>query len=578
MKNKKGLLVCTLGLMLSVGVLTGCGGNKDNNSNNQNSSTVNNSTHTVTFYRGNELLHSETVNHGEKCPVYTPAEREGYTFQGWYETRNHSGEAFSFDTLIESDYELYAWYKENFKQTEDKYYVVGSMFNDGAGAWDGTAAYESWKDRDMTYVESEVLNSRNVFTYTFDAPASDKWRCIKAIKGEDGTYVSEGWTDNYGYTIISSITGPEGEELAKDEYVKQGEGGGETGNIIMLIGGNLTITLDVTDATACTLELKYNSIFAAEGISNVSAIGTFNNWSESDNSEIEFTKEGETSVWSADIDFAADTQFKVRVNHKWGTSYGYYNLGTYPTDAISGSVNADTGEYDGNILVLKAGNYHVEFDTETEKINISLNGDSNPTTTVNPLKAVYDASVGDEVEFDAIYLKTDGAYNYFANGDMGITVYKYGLTLPAGTMAGDPLHVKGTVSLYKGLIQVAPTEVTEAEDYVEYNSNMVYNGEALTKYDLSKYVKVTGVVKTAYTYTSGQNGSGVITVGSGDNAVDLTVYIKKDANLAYEDLQTALTVGSTVTLAGYISIFDSASTVDYATSTGYQLVFPIVIA
>lgn len=598
MKNKKGLLVCTLGLMLSVGVLTGCGNGNNNSNNGNNPTSVENnsnnqteSTHTVTFYRGNEELHSETVEHGAKCPEYTPAEREGYTFQGWYETRSHNGEKFDFNTPIESDYELYAWYKENFKKTEDKYYVVGSMFNGGSGAWDGTAAYESWKDRDMTYVDAELVNERNVFTFSFDAPVGDKWRCIKASKDADGQYVSNGWTDDYGYTIIRNIVGPEGEALDKDTHFQQGEGGGETGNIIMLIGGNLTITLDVTDPLGCTLDIKYNSFIEAEKTQYVSAIGTFNDWAEwqegaTDNSEIEFTKQGETNVWSADITFEANAQFKIRVNHKWGFSYGYYDLDLYPQDAITGSKNPETDEYDGNILVLVAGTYQVDFFDDTHKINIVLkttdSGDSGEdggqvTPAVNPLKAVYDAAVGETVEFDAVYLKSDGSYHFFANGDMGITVYKYGLTLPAGTMTCDPLHVKGKVSVYNGLIQVDPTEITECENYVEWNSNMVYNGEALTKYDLSKQVSVTGIVKTAYTYTAGQNGSAYITVGSGDNAVDFQVYIKKNANLAYEDLQSSLTVGSLVTLVGYISIYDSAATVNYATSTGYQLTFPTVV-
>lgn len=573
MKNKKGLLACTLGLMLSVGVLTGCG-----------------NTYTVTFYRGNEELHSETVKHGAKCPEYTPNAREGYTFQGWYETRNHTGDKFDFNTPIKSNYELYAWYKENFKKTEDKYYVVGSMFNGGSGAWDGTAAYESWKDRDMAYVDDEVINERNVFTFTFDAPVGDKWRCIKASKDADGQYVSNGWTDDFGYTIIRNIVGPDGEALDKDTHFEQGEGGGETGNIIMLIGGNLTITLDVTDPLGCTLDIKYNSFIEAEDTEYVSAIGTFNDWAEwkpdaTDNSEIEFTKEGETNVWSADITFEANAQFKIRVNHKWGFSYGYYELGNYPEDAITGSKNSETDEYDGNILVLVAGTYHVEFvDDNTHTINISVKNndedeeDGSSTPTANPLKAVYDAAVGDTVEFDAVYVTSYGSYHFFGNGDMGITVYKYGLTLPSGVVETDTVHIKGKVEVYKGLIQINPTEITESDNYVEYNWNMLYNGEALTKYDLSKRVLVSGVVKTAYTYTAGQNGSAVITVGDGSDDVDLEVFIKANSDLDYERLEDNLIVGNFVSIFGFISIYDSSSTVDYASSTGYQLIFPTYVA
>ncbi|MFA6377862.1 MAG: hypothetical protein WCW63_04460, partial [Acholeplasmataceae bacterium] len=65
-----------------------------------------------------------------------------------------------------------------------------------------------------------------------------------------------------------------------------------------------------------------------------------------------------------------------------------------------------------------------------------------------------------------------------------------------------------------------------------------------------------------------------VTVGT----VDVKVYVKKSAGLDYVALNTALgTTGNAVSFTGYVAIFDGAATVDYATSTGYQLVAPQVV-
>ncbi len=549
MKNKNRLLTCTLGLMLGVGLLVGCGPKED--------TTV----HKVTFYHGNEELKSEEVKHGEKCPEYTPADRTGYTFMGWYENRQHTGEPFSFDTPIEADLDLYAWYKEDFKATTDKYYLVGSIWED---AWDGApgTAYDLWKDRDMTLVEAELANSRNVFEYEFEATEGNKFRIIKASKAEDGTYASDGWTDAFGYTTITKVVDKDGVEVTKDDYVSDAD----DHNIMLEKGGSIKLTMDVTDPTAVSMVVQYVSVFEVTAPEYISLVGNIasKGVTFAEVTDIDLTSSEEGFKWDIDVTLTEGDEFKLRANHDWAVSYGAANLGEYPE-----GITALEGE-GGNIGVSVTADYHITFSVMTKKIDITVNGG----VVVNPLTAVYEAAVGDAVEFDAVYLSTHGSYNFFAHGSMGVVVYQYGLALPDGTAAGDVLHVTGTVGVYKGLVQVVTATATASEAQVTAKTDTVWNGEAFGKTDLGKSLTMTGTVLETYQGDSTVNATVKIEV----NGVALPVYINKNmATLDYTSLATALVAGQTVTLKGYLSIFDGAAEVDYTTSTGYQLIFPSVV-
>ena len=162
---------------------------------------------------------------------------------------------------------------------------------------------------------------------------------------------------------------------------------------------------------------------------------------------------------------------------------------------------------------------------------------------------------------------------YVANGDYAL--YLYQVNIPAGVSIGDSVRIQGNLGVYKGLIQVVSgATVEEVADVISYNT-LSYTGGAFTKAQLSRPVQLTGQVKSAVAIDGNANKSVTVTVGT----TDVTVYVKKSYGLDYAALNAAFgTAGATVTLKGYVAIYDNAGTVDYATSTGYQVVSPVVVA
>lgn len=353
MKNNKRLLTCTLGLMLGVGILTGCGATKE---------------YTVTFKRGNEELHTEIVKDGEKCPEYTPEPVAEYNFMGWYENRQHTGDPFDFNTPIKSDLTLYAWYKEQFKPSTDSFFVVGSFVG---GAWDGQAGapkedtgdVKGWADRMMTLNQAELANEHNVFEYTIEAiEYGEKFRMIKSTDG----LVSDGWTDAYGFDIVNKIYDVDGTEIAKAEAVKEED----SKNIGILIPGKIKVSLDlnstfnpVGEITLTYIEKR--AIVFPEFVGLVGVIGGENLWPSdaTPNTDVAFTTEDEGRTWTLKVTLAAGDQVKIRSNHAWAISWGWSAVTSAPEGfAEATEAGADgTVKGNGNIACSVAGEYIFTF-------------------------------------------------------------------------------------------------------------------------------------------------------------------------------------------------------------------------
>lgn len=348
MKNNKRLLTCTLGLMLGVGILTGCGATKE---------------YTVTFKRGNEELHTEIVKDGEKCPEYTPAEIAEYDFMGWYDNRQHTGDPFNFDTPITSDLTLYAWYKAQFKASIDTYYVVGSF---AGGAWDGQAGApradvtdpdtgavtKGWGDRVMTLNQAELANEHNVFEFTIESiEYGEKFRMIKSTDG----VVSDGWVDSYGFDIVNKIYDEDGvTEIAKVDAVKEED----SKNIGILIPGKIKVTLDLNSEFNPVGEITLTYIEKREIVfpEFISLIGVVNgtNW----DTDIDLTSEDEGRTWTGTVTFAAGDQFKIRAGHDWAISWGWASVTSAP-EGFAEVLDAE-GNGTGNIGAA-AGTYVITF-------------------------------------------------------------------------------------------------------------------------------------------------------------------------------------------------------------------------
>lgn len=360
MKNSKRLLTCTLGLMLGVGILTGCGGTKE---------------YTVTFKRGNEELHTEKVKDGEKCPEYTPAEIAEYDFMGWYENRQHTGDPFNFDTPITADLTLYAWYKEQFKVSTDTYFIVGSH---QGGAWDGQSGApradtvdpdtgevtaKGWGDRVMTLNQAELANEHNVFEFTIESiEFGEKFRIIKSTDG----VVSDGWTDSYGFDIVNKIYDEDGvTEIAKAEAVKEED----SKNIGMLIPGKIKISLDLNSTFNPVGEITITYIEKREIVfpDFISIIGAVNgtNW----DSDIDLSSADEGRTWTITITFAEGDEWKIRANHAWALSWGAAAVIKAP-EGFAETIDSD-GNGTDNIGVSVAGTYVITFVYLSNSITIA---------------------------------------------------------------------------------------------------------------------------------------------------------------------------------------------------------------
>ena len=205
-------------------------------------------------------------------------------------------------------------------------------------------------------------------------------------------------------------------------------------------------------------------------------------------------------------------------------------------------------------------------------------GGGGEQTAITTMQGIYESGkAGDAIDVKGVYV---GAYGnktnewYVANGDYAI--YLYQVAIPSGVAVGDSVRIQGKLGVYKGLIQVVAdgATITKIDETISYNS-LSYTGGAFTKAQLSRPVQLTGTVKAAVAIDGTANKTVTITV----NGTDVAVYVKKSYGLDYTALNTAFgTANATVTLRGYVAIYDGASTVDYATSTGYQVVSPVVVA
>jgi hypothetical protein len=235
----------------------------------------------------------------------------------------------------------------------------------------------------------------------------------------------------------------------------------------------------------------------------------------------------------------------------------------------------------GDTLTMKL--IRCDYKTTKEGCGVITNivpggGGGGQQTAITTMQGIYESGkAGDAIDVKGVYV---GAYGnktnewYVANGDYA--VYLYQVNIPSGLAVGDSVRIQGKLGVFKGLIQVAKdgATVTKIDETITYNS-LSYTGGAFTKAQLSRPVQLTGTVKEGKAIASGSNTSVVVTVGT----TDVTIYVKKSYGLDYTALNTALgTTGATVTLKGFVGIYDGAATVDYATSTGYQVVNPSVVA
>lgn len=460
MKNSNKLLACTLGLMLGVGVLVGCG------------STVE---YTVTFKHGNETDKEVLVKAGDLCPEYVPAAKAEHTFMGWYTSRSVRDDSTKFDfaTPINSDLTLYSWYKADFKPSTDVFYLVGSFKGVDYGTneegavgefgpgsyWDGGPGCVVQDNRKMVLNEAEFANEKNVYEFTIDLiNFGEKFRIIKSTDG----LVSDGWVDTYGYDLVSKVIGVDGTELVKEEALVEQD----SKNIGVNFSGKLKVTYTMESDFSANGEIVLTILEEFEIVypESVSFMGSFaaSNWEN----DIDLVTADEGATWTGSQDFVVGDTWKLRMNYGWATSWGFDNLRNYPAEALDNEPNADGNGFSGNIRVLQAGTFTVSFDYLASKIDVTfVPGEvEEPEPVIETLTiTAADLGLGAYADGD----KTVGEYGIHFNqaGD-------YGNGIQLRNKNNNPSYIANTTAFEKGIVKLDLNwSTTKVNEY--NNSEMI---------------------------------------------------------------------------------------------------------
>lgn len=207
----------------------------------------------------------------------------------------------------------------------DYWYLVGGCIGDGN--WTSNSTINAYLSIfPLSLVQDYSYNKATgtgIFTYTGYFKSSDGFK-LKHNPAD--------WAEQWG----SGASG----------FVKN-DGG--SGNISVAADGYYTVTLN-TNTDKLTVE---KADITPSIYTTVSIIGLNNDWTN----DIDMTPAKNATnnhMWTATITATAKTEFKFRVNHDWGTNWGY--------GSANGVINAfGWGVLGGSNIGLAAGKYVVYF-------------------------------------------------------------------------------------------------------------------------------------------------------------------------------------------------------------------------
>ncbi len=309
--------------------------------------------HTITFNTmGGSAIEPIKVEHGKKATEPTAPTKAGYTFGGWYLTEAFET-SFSFETVIECDYTLFAkWNSEGGTGTEDDtgggsegdttetvYYIVGS-FTGNTWSKEGAIALDPNPNG-----PTDLGMKLNV-----EIPASGEFKITD--------FTDEGW---YGYH--SGLT-----DIATE---------GNNGNIVVKEAGTYDIYFNankevwMSKKTTITEDTKFY------------ITGNFTNWELNADYLMDRDSSGDNLALKKGVHFDKDAEFKITDGDKknW---YGYR------TDLSS---SFTSGEVDGNITITVAGTYDVYLNKNEQIWVDQVNADQ----TVTYHTVSFDTNGGSEI-------------------------------------------------------------------------------------------------------------------------------------------------------------------------------------
>lgn len=182
-------------------------------------------TFTVTYYDGDSVLKTESVQAGGKATLWTP-EKEGYTFEGWWATPGFTHE-FKFDeVVINADTSVFSQWASASQSVDTRvYYIVGA----------GTSPILSASNWGKVFNDTTRMTKaedKNQYTYTLDLYVGDLFQFA----------LNESWHNQRGVGYLDKLTLADGTEAFSGASTI-GDNSAFRLNIKCEYAGNYTFTL-----------------------------------------------------------------------------------------------------------------------------------------------------------------------------------------------------------------------------------------------------------------------------------------------------------------------------------------------
>ncbi|GHU90595.1 hypothetical protein FACS1894202_10650 [Clostridia bacterium] len=311
-------------------------------------------TFTVTFYDGDAVLKTESVESGKTVSEYTPV-KDGSEFVGWFATPSKS-HTFDFSAPITADVGVYAGFSENIEDTRS-FAIVGS----------GKSRLLLSSDWGKVINDEHRLTKtpgKNEYTITCDILEADQFQFA----------VDSSWTDQHGYGFLAANKDASGAEVFT--------GGGGIGdaadnkkNITCAVAGNYTFTLTTSpsDDAFDKIEWVRNSdpVDAAIEILTTYYIKgeTITAWGDVYDDTTGMVKDGDLNTLT--VTLVAGDKFlftsQVTANGETSTGSEYVKYGNL--DEAGRALFTDDN---GNIAVTAAGTYTFVYNSATTVLTAAL--------------------------------------------------------------------------------------------------------------------------------------------------------------------------------------------------------------
>ncbi len=303
--------------------------------------------YTVCWYDGTTLLKEEKVDEGATPAVWTP-EKTDATFMGWYADISL---AVVYEAApVNSDIDIFAGFRtDSFTEDTRDWYIVGSGM--------GTLKTNNWTEAGLPEWQMTKLDveGANVYEYTADLYAGDQLQFKLA----------DTWTNQHG---IGYFTTYEKDGVA---YFYEDGGFGDSNlgwNAYVAVNGTYKFTLTTFPDSPDYDTIEWEFLNPLEEMAETHRMyitGTMNEWP------------GEAAAFTDDTWLMAANDTKDVFTYLLSVDESMYadwtadeNGNLYAAFKVINVMNGDWIGFDGENVLVTAGDYLVSYFTETNTITV----------------------------------------------------------------------------------------------------------------------------------------------------------------------------------------------------------------